>query len=97
MASELEQTIARIREKSHVLTQRYATVRQRLEQANDTIAGLRNDLEQRDKQIDQLRLQVQYLTLASTIAPDRQAVESTRAMLTQMVRDIDRCIADLAD
>ena len=51
----------------------------------------------REKELQQLRLQAEYLTVATTLGSDRSSVEATRAMLADLVRDIDRCIADLME
>ena len=35
--------------------------------------------------------------MATTIAPERKDVERTRALLASLVREIDKCIADLKE
>ena len=46
---------------------------------------------------ERLRSQVDYLKMAAIVAPEREDVERTRALLSNLVREIDKCIADLND
>lgn len=95
MDADLEQTLRRISEKSRFLIERYKVLRERNERANERIAQLENELALRDKELETLRLQVQYNSLSSSLAPDRESLESTHAMIADLVREVDRCIADL--
>ena len=42
-------------------------------------------------------MQVEYLTVVSTIAPSRESLDETRARIAGLMREIDRCIADLKE
>lgn len=97
MASDLRASLTRISEKSRFLTQRYRRVYQEHQQALDEIEGLRNLLEQRNKEIQTLKMQLEYLSVVSTIVPSREALDQTRTKIAGLVRDIDRCIADLKE
>ena len=52
-------------------------------------------VERQSREIADLRHQVEYLKVATSIAPSREAVEQSRAVLSELVREIDKCIADL--
>lgn len=95
MASDLTETLHRIADKSHFLTQRYEVVAQERAQALRRVAELEQTIARKDKELEQLRMQVEYLTVSSTLAPNRDQLDQTRAMISQMMRDIDKCIADL--
>ena len=97
MASDLRNTLTRLSEKSRFLTQRYRRVTEERRQALDQVKELRNTLQQRDKEIQTLRMQVEYLTVVSTIAPGHEQLEETRAKIASLMREIDRCIADLKE
>ncbi|MDE6461687.1 MAG: hypothetical protein K2L32_02790 [Muribaculaceae bacterium] len=43
-----------------------------------------------------MKIDSEYLTVASVIAHDRAEVESARSLLAGLVRDVDRCIAELS-
>lgn len=47
--------------------------------------------------IERLRQQVEYLTVVTTALPDSADVEKSRAVLTNLVREIDKCINDLTE
>ena len=65
---------------------------QALQQDNDR---LRSSLEKLSAECQRLKVDNEYLTVASTLTPGRENVEHTRALLAELVREIDRCIADL--
>ena len=96
MATEsLDKSLSRISEKMHVLAQRYDTVCQERTQALERIAELERELRDKEQRIEQLSLRNEYLSVSSTLAPDRDAIEKTRNIITELVREIDRCIADI--
>lgn len=97
MALELEQTLDRLGEKSRFLVERYRVVAQQRNQALSRIEELKQALQAREKEVEKLKLKVEYMTLASSIAPDKSALDKTAAIITGLVRDIDRCIADLKE
>jgi hypothetical protein len=97
MADELTSQLTRIGEKSRFLVERYRVVTQQRDNALSTIDTLQKSLLERDKELQQLKMQVEYLTLSSSISPDKDALDKTAAIITGLVRDIDRCIADLKE
>ena len=48
-------------------------------------------------ELEALKLQVEYLSVSSALAPDRDTLENTRSIIADLVREVDRCIADLSD
>lgn len=97
MASDLQESLLRIGEKARFLTQRYRVVSRERKQALEQIESLRRELAIRDKEIQTLRMQVEYLTVVTNIAPGRESVKETREVIAGLVREIDRCIADLKE
>ncbi len=95
MATELDKSLARISEKAHILVQRYDAVCQERTQALERIAELEKELRDKQQRIEQLSLNNEYLSISSALAPSRDAVEKTRAIIAELVREIDRCIADI--
>lgn len=95
MASDLELSLRRIAEKSRFLTDRYKSVVDQRDKALARITELEALLEAQTKTVEKLKLELEFMTLASTIAPDRDSLEKARAMISGLVRDIDRCIADI--
>jgi peptidoglycan hydrolase CwlO-like protein len=97
MASELQQRLTRLGEKSRFITERYRVVVQQRDNAQNTIQELLKTLKEREKEVEDLKLKVNYLTMSSSIAPDNETLDKTAAIITGLVRDIDRCIADLKE
>ena len=97
MADELRQTLNRTAQKAQIVLQRYMLMKQKVEQMTARADGLERELEKTKAENQRLRSQVQFLKMASVVAPDREDVERTRALISGLVRDIDRCIADLND
>ena len=90
-------TFARIKAKTSILAHRYTMLIKEKNEADDRIAELETELARANAKIAQLSVDLEYLRVVSTIAPNRDQVEQARAMIRNLVRDIDRCIADLTD
>ncbi len=97
MAGNLQQTIERVNNKAKILVEKYATLLKAKQDADMRIEQLSEQVEQMKKTIETLQSQVEYLRIATTLTPDRRDVERSRAILSGLVREIDRCIADLTD
>lgn len=97
MAGNLQQTIERVNNKAKILVEKYATLLKAKEDADMRIEQLSEQVEQMKKTIETLQSQVEYLRIATTLTPNRRDVEHSRAILSGLVREIDRCIADLTD
>lgn len=95
MAGEFQQTLERVAGKARIVAQRYKLIEQQRDQALERAEALEEELRRRDREILDLRRQVEFLRTATTIAPERSDVERTRALLFSLVREIDACIADL--
>ena len=63
----------------------------------EKIGQLEQDINRMRAENERLRSQVDYLKMAAIVAPEREDVERTRALLSNLVREIDKCIADLND
>ncbi len=97
MAGELQQTVDRLRAKMLVVNDRFALVCRQRDEALGRIRELEKELSDNRKHIEKLQQEIDFLRLATTIAPERKEVEQTRALLAELVREIDKCIADLKE
>ena len=97
MAIELQQTLARIINKSNILVEKYHA----LEQANGQLARekeqLVEEIEQMKRENERMSQELEYLKMARALAPNLDDVEKARATISTLVRDIDKCIAQLND
>ena len=95
MANELHQTLTRIINKSNILVEKYHA----LETANAELASekeqLVEEIEKMKRANELLQQENEYLKLARVVAPDLNDVERARTTISTLVRDIDKCIAQL--
>lgn len=95
MAVELQQTVDRVNTKMRILLDRYALIKQRRDESAARVIELEGELARERAENEALRRQVEYLQLATTLTPNRKGVEELRTVLSGLVREIDKCIADL--
>lgn len=95
MAGELQKKIDRVNTKTQLLLDRYTILLQRRESDLAQIAELQTEIETLRKENGRLQQENDFLKIATTIAPTRNDVNSTRELLTRLVREIDKCITDL--
>ena len=95
MAGELQKKIDRVNTKTQLLLDRYTILLQRRESDLAQIAELQAEIETLKKENGRLQQENDFLKIATTIAPTRNDVNSTRELLTRLVREIDKCITDL--
>lgn len=96
MAANLQQQLHRVQSKALVVSEKYRSLRESHDAARAEISNLKAQLLARDTTIERLRSQLDYLKIASTLG-DAAQPEETRAMIADLMREIDRCIADLLD
>lgn len=97
MAADFQQLIQDIKEKHRALVERYTTTARQLDDARRRIADLQYTVRQQESTIDRLNTQIEFLTVVNTTMPDRDDIDKSRAILTNLVREIDKCITDLTE
>ena len=97
MASDFENTLVRIGEKSRFLVERYKVAISQRDRLLEKNSDLQSQLDAARKTIESLHRQIEYLTIAANIAPTRESLDLTRSTISELVREIDRCIADISD
>lgn len=97
MAFDLESTLDRIGEKSRFLTERFKVVSRQRDEALSTIAELQKQVRDREKQLQLMKAELEYLKVSSTIAPTAETVTATRVMIRELISEIDKCISDLKE
>lgn len=95
MASDLQQTIERVSRKALHLTERYNAIRRKLEQAREQLAERDRTIERLQAEVERLTLENDYLKVVTTAYPSRADVERSRAVISRLVRQIDKCINEL--
>lgn len=97
MATDFQKLVKSLKEKHNELIKRYLEAADARDQALRRVADLEYTARQQERELEQLRLQVNYLTVVSTIAPSTDEIEKSKALLSGLVREIDKCITDLTE
>ncbi len=97
MASDLQQTLQRISRKAETLVDRYNFVDEQRRKAEERVMELEATVAQLTEEISGLQDRIEYLTVVTTTFPQRENVEKSRALISRLVREIDKCIADLSE
>lgn len=97
MADEFHKSIDRVSAKARIILERYNVMKRQRQIDLERIEELETALRKLTAENQQLQTQVEFLRIATTIAPDRADVERTRTMLSELVREIDKCITELND
>ena len=97
MAIDLQQQLERVNAKTTLVLEKYALMQQRLEQARAEIARLNDELRRSRQSIEALEMRLEYLSVSHTVASSGDELQRVKAMISELVREIDLCIADLND
>lgn len=95
--SELQQRIDSVARKAALLTTRCRMLQRDKAEALDRIAGLETLVQDQARKIEELSIQLEYLSVVSVIEPTAADRHAVRERLTRLLHDIDLCIADLSD
>ncbi|MEG2242141.1 MAG: hypothetical protein RSC87_01490 [Muribaculaceae bacterium] len=97
MAANLHETLNRLRNKSEVLIERYKA----LEEEKKAVARQNTDLMKTiailKKELEQSSVDNEYLRLAKSISSNPGELEKSRAIISKLVRDVDKCISQLTE
>lgn len=95
MASELQETLARIVTKSKVLVDKYHVLNAEKERLEQVVAQLQSEMEVLKKENEKLFTDNHYLTMARHFVPNSEKAAEAKKMISSLVRDIDKCISQL--
>ena len=95
MASQLHDTLARIVSKTSILMEKYQALEARNHELSEKLSMIESDNEILRREVEKLQHDVTYLRMSHTIASTPEQVRSSQAIISRIVRDIDRCIAQL--
>ncbi|MCI6625144.1 MAG: hypothetical protein MR747_03545 [Bacteroidales bacterium] len=95
MASELQETLARIVTKSKVLVDKYHVLNAEKERLEQVVAQLQSKMEVLKKENEKLSTDNHYLTMARHFVPNSEKAAEAKKMISSLVRDIDKCISQL--
>ncbi|WP_289158329.1 hypothetical protein [uncultured Muribaculum sp.] len=97
MAIDLADTLSRIVRKAESLTDRYEVLSEAKQEADARIAELEDLVSGLEEEVRRLKAEVEYLTVVNVISPTREDIDRSRAKLSGLVQEINKCIADLTE
>lgn len=96
MAANLQERVEKIEAKAALMVERYGRLHRALLESQARIEELEAELAARRRELEERDRAMEYLKVASILTPDHHDVEETRAMLSGLVREIDKCINQLS-
>lgn len=97
MAENMEHKLDVLRSKALVVSEKYRVLSAEYAEARQEISSLRAQLLSRDEELQKLRLQVEYLSIASTVRLTAEDLASTKKLVADLVHEIDQCIIDIQE
>lgn len=95
MAENVQDITSSIRSKVSVIVGRQSMLAQQIASERAEAEALRRKVEELSAEVKRLKADNEYLTVMRAVAVTPQQAEQSRAMLAGLVREIDRCIAEL--
>lgn len=93
--TDFHEQLRRIVDKTRLLLIRNQALAEEVKRLKFEAADRKAELLARDSEIEKLRLELEYLKVASTVSPTADDRRHAAEMISNLVREIDRCIADL--
>ncbi len=97
MAIDLADTLSRIVRKAESLTDRYEVLNEAKHRADARIAELEGIVSELEGEVRRLKTEIEYLTVVNVLSPTREDIDLSRAKLSGLVQEINKCIADLTE
>lgn len=97
MAETLSEIFERMLQKQQILVDKYHALKRKNGDLEDEKKELEKELQKQKAEIEKLQMENQYLKIARTIAPDQNALEKSRELVSKLVRDVEKCIERLSD
>lgn len=81
--------------KVHVIIERQALLVNAVNEARAERDSLRRENQKLQEEVDRLKADLEYMAVARSLGSNPQQIADSRAMISGLVREIDRCIAEL--
>lgn len=93
--TDFQEQLGRIIDKTRLLLIRNGALADEVKALKDERDALKGELLAREGELEKLRLEVEYLRVASVVSPSAEDRRRTAEKISNLVRELDRCIADL--
>lgn len=97
MEIDLTGRIADIRTRSQLLVKRIADERAARRRAESRVEELTAECDTLRRRLAESERQVEYLKVARLVNTSREDIDRSRRVISDLVREIDKCIADLSE
>ena len=97
MALDLQNTIQRIASMGDVLVEKYRLMRDAKIQAENRVAELQAQVEALAKQCDDLKRENEALRVMRTLSNSDEQIKQNKALIAELVQEIDKCISQLSE
>lgn len=97
MAADFQQITKNLTGSTAQLVERVKDIIAERDSAIKRVTDQEATIREQKRSIERLTQQVEYLTVVSTAMPVSEDIEKSRAILSGLVREIDKCIADLTE
>lgn len=97
MAADFQQITQNLSGLSSQIIERVRNIIAERDNALKLVADYEATIREQKLKIQRLEQQVEYLTVVSTAMPGNEDIEKSRAILSGLVREIDKCILDLTE
>lgn len=93
--TDFREQLQRIIDKTRLLLLRNDALAREIKTLKEERDELKGALMARDSELEKLRLELEYLRVASVVSPSASDRRDAAEMISNIVRELDRCIADL--
>lgn len=97
MAETLQQKLDQIQKKSELLVTRYGVLMAEKESVENQNIELKEQIEKLSIELEECKRENKHLKVARVISTTEDELTKNKAILSKMVRDVDKCIAQLTD
>lgn len=95
MAGDIQDRITRLKHKFELVSSQYALIIKKKQELEKRIAELETQNEALRKSNEQKQETIELLHAARAVAPNKQELERSRTILSNLVREVNKCINDL--
>lgn len=95
MSAKIHDILDRLRSKLNVLCDKYAIVRDERDQAVQQRDELQQKVDRLTAALQSANTEIEFLRISHKIAPTEDDVLRARILMTDLVKKVDKCIAQL--
>lgn len=95
MAEKVQDIYSSIASKVQVIFERQSLLVESVKEARAERDALRGEVERLQKEVARLKADLEYMAVARSLGATPQQIADSRAMVSGLVREIDRCIAEI--